>query len=530
MRRLADQPSPAALKVVTAIATLVFTACIPSDPLETAESTFAVPQLWPPERHVTPSTKVDVIDLSKIPELEPVRMVDGRPQRLKNMSLGEPTVLLPEVGGTYYPAEHALTDRRALVRRIDEDRHGRSLETLEGYLVDFEDGVVERFSRISPRLQYSTAGIGLAWQEREGVETKVLVHGKDGLVVPLWPESDTAPNLLIHPRWAQAWIFGVERVSSPRDDDPKSTELRSTYVHWTDLRSPPPDGPKVVLPFLLRFDPEGIEPLDRFVHGPTPKQQADVPFVLRGNKPGCGAVELGPDGTFHCRYDSYRTFADGWSYTHFDDEDYDAYFEARNRTTGEVQIVQAEGEDCKVELTVMEPPRALVVCESAGRFIWSPSKIVHYDIPRGRRWTDLERFVVTLPRPDSGREMTGYRLMPARPYHGSWLFTKSSKTGALYASRVGEKTQRRLPTRSICPSAGFVDWNDDDLLLGCWKGPTNPNSLVGLDLDNNWAIQLPGADSRESLVTRTHVLSTRSGQHEVVAWRREPVWPPASSP
>ncbi len=334
-------------------------------PLSLLAPGFAFPQLWPPPRQPLPPTSRKRIDLTAVPTLEPIQLVDGPPMKLETVSLGKPKVLLPRAKGTYYPAEHPLSDRRAMVRRIREDEHGRTMEQYEGYLVDFEDGVVERFDSISPYEQYSEAGIGFAWKSIDGVKHKVLVHA-DGQVVPMWPETDTAPDLLLHPIWRQAWIFGTQEFPTiDPSDDPEQTERRSVYIHWTDLRKPPPSGPKVALPFVLHFDERVINNETESVHGPRPKQQADVPFVVRGNLPGCSTIELDRDGGFHCRYGSYRTLAQGWSYTAFDDRNLDGYVELQNRETGEVQILHGEneGDDCEVTYSVMDPPRLLVVCD-----------------------------------------------------------------------------------------------------------------------------------------------------------------------
>ncbi len=525
-------------------------------PLSRLEAGFAFPQLWPPPRQPLPPTSRKRIDLTAVPILEPIQLVDGPPMKLETLSLGKPKVLLPRAKGTYYPAEHPLSDRRAMVRRIREDEHGRTMEQYEGYLVDFEDGVVERFDSISPYEQYSEAGIGFAWKSIDGVKHRVLVHA-DGQVVPMWPETDTAPDLLLHPIWRQAWIFGTQEFPTvDPSDDPEQTERRSVYIHWTDLRKPPPSGPKVALPFVLHFDERVINNETESVHGPRPKQQADVPFVVRGNLPGCSTIELDRDGGFHCRYGSYRTLAQGWSYTAFDDRNLDGYVELQNRETGEVQIFHGEneGDDCEVTYSVMDPPRLLVVCDGADTLLlWTPEKTVayppskgttgsdpswdglifssyeHYEDSRGeadyaRRWVDLEHLAVAeFAVRQTDREHTGY------PYHGKWLFTQSIESGRLHASSLGDSQQREIPARLKCPRVvEFADWHRDSILISCWGPPPNPKSLLGLDPDLAAVFPLPGADNRESIVTATHVLTTRRNQREVVVWARAGQWPTSS--
>lgn len=530
--------------------------CGPSQPSH-LEAGFPALELWPPPRTPHATTSTTQIDLDDVAVLAPIQLVDGRPMKMKSISLGKPNVLLPKSKGTYYPAEHPLSDRRAMVRRIREDKYGRQLEQYEGYLVDFEDGVIETFDSISPYEQYSEAGIGFAWKTIDGVKTRVLVHA-DGQVVPLWPEADAAPDLLLHPIWKQAWIFGVEEVPTPDPlDDPEKTELRSVYVHWSDLRDAPPlEGPRVTLPFLVRFDERVINNEDESVHGPRPKQQADVPFVLRGSLGGCSAVELDRNGSFHCRYGSYRTLADGWSYTLFEDENWDTYVEFRNRETGEVQVVRGrnEGDDCGVRHAVMEPPRVLLGCDEVSAFLlWTPERTfeyperVHgngstlsddglllqsfeyYQDSRGyaeyaRRWVDFEvPALAEFPGRQASREHKGY------PYHGKWLFTADIETSRMFTTPLGGSEQRGLSLKRTCREPfGFADWEGDSLLLSCWGPPPNPKWLVGLELGRASVYPLVGADNRESLLTRTHVLSTRNGQKELVVWSRGRTWPTSS--
>ncbi len=524
-------------------------------PLSLLAPGFAFPQLWPPPRQPLPPTSRKRIDLTAVPILEPIQLVDGPPMKLETLSLGKPKVLLPRAKGTYYPAEHPLSDRRAMVRRIREDEHGRTMEQYEGYLVDFEDGVVERFDSISPYEQYSEAGIGFAWKSIDGVKHKVLVHA-DGQVVPMWPETDTAPDLLLHPIWRQAWIFGTQEFPTiDPSDDPEQTERRSVYIHWTDLRKPPPSGPKVALPFVLHFDERVINNETESVHGPRPKQQADVPFVVRGNLPGCGTIELDRDGGFHCRYGSYRTLAQGWSYTAFDDRNLDGYVELQNRETGEVQILHGEneGDDCEVTYSVMDPPRLVVVCDGMKRaLLWSPQRLVGLTDDGGasswesqdrlllssfdrlhakydthllaRGWTELRRMGVVLAPANTGRELSGY------PYHGQWLYTEDDSSHNQHATKYGSSEQVEVPTRMRCPSSvGFADWVGDSVLLACWGSPPNPKSIVGFDPDLRLRFRLPGADNRESLITATHVLSTRSRQRELVVWSRSSRWPTSAA-
>ncbi|MEM6296770.1 MAG: hypothetical protein AAGA54_36225, partial [Myxococcota bacterium] len=162
------------------------------------------PDVWPPNRYPAEVTSTTVIDADSVDVLEPIVLTDGDPMPVKTVSLGKPKVLLPRSSkGTYYPAEHPLSDRRAMVSHIREDKYGRTMETYGAYLVDFEDGVVETFDSLSPYDQYSEAGVGFAWKTIDGVKHKVLVHA-DGTVIPMWPEEPGAPDLIFHPIWRQA--------------------------------------------------------------------------------------------------------------------------------------------------------------------------------------------------------------------------------------------------------------------------------------------------------------------------------------
>lgn len=528
-------------------------ACEPP-PLSGFEPSFPQLDVWPPNREVCELGERTFIDPTKVEKIVPIQLVDGPPMKLETRSLGKPKVLLPKQEGTYYPAKHALTNRRAMVHRVDEDKHGIVRKVHEAYLVDFEDGVVEHFSGMSRFEQYSEAGVGIAWQMRDGVKWKVLVHGEDGLVVPLWPEEEGAPDLLIHPVWKQAWIFGV--VIEPRGYGkfPEKTKVRTVYIHWPDLRKPPPKGPKVKLPFRVRFSKDEIITESGSVHGPDHKQQVDVPFVVSGEHDGCSAAELNRDGSYDCRYGGYKTLADGWTYGTYNDENLDVYFEARHRETGESHLIRAQGEDedCYSRHAVMDPPRVLVGCDG-GRavIVWTPDQTVELPLIEdatgsltsddgalfigyqeieqpnqyrdnpwvSRYWLDLPSLSSTLAPVGSSRVTSGY------PYRGRWLFAQGQGRGGQFATRLGAQVQRAVPTRFVCGGAGFQDWAGDALLLGCWRGGPNPRTLDGLDLGLGLAIVLPGADNRESLITESHVLSTRRGQGELVSWRRGTIWP-----
>ena len=529
-------------------------ACEPP-PLSALEPSFPQLDVWPPNREVSEPGERTFIDPTKLEKIVPIQLVDGPPMKLETRSLGKPKVLLPKQEGTYYPAKHALTNRRAMVHRVDEDKHGIVRKVHEAYLVDFEDGVVERFSGMSRFEQYSEAGVGIAWQVRDGVKWKVLVHGEDGLVVPLWPEEEGAPDLLIHPVWKQAWIFGV--VVEPRGygKHPEETEVRTVYIHWPDLRQPPPKGPKVKLPFRVKFSKDEIITESGSVHGPDHKQQVDVPFVVSGEHDGCSAAELNRDGSYDCRYGGYKTLADGWTYGTYDDENLDVYFEARHRETGESHVIRAPGEDedCSATHTLMSPPRVLVACDGPSPVVaWSPERVVGVpeiegangawrsdngrvfvgyervkskrDVDwRSRSWLDLASLVSVVASEGSEHASAG------SPYGGPWIFAQDLPQSALLVARIGERQQRRVTLGEPPGKAAFQAWHSDALLIGYWRRAPNPAPLVGLDLDQGIVVTLPGADNRESLISATHVLSTRRQQRELVAWPRGTTWSSSSS-
>ncbi len=522
-------------------------------PLSALEPSFPELDIWPPHREVSEVGERTFIDPTKVERIVPIELVDGPPMKLETRSLGEPTVLLPKQEGTYYPAKHVLTDRRAMVHRVEEDEHGIVREVYEAYLVDFEDGVVERFSGMSRFEQYSEAGVGIAWQMREGVKWKVLVHGEDGLVVPLWPEEEGSPDLLIHPVWKQAWILGV--VVEPRGygNFPEKTKIRTVYIHWPDLRQPPPAGPKVKLPFHVKFSKDEIITESGSVHGPDHKQQVDVPFVLSGEHEGCSAVELNRDGSYDCRYGGYRTLADGWTFGIYTHEG-NAYFEARHRETGESHVIRAlgEDEDCRATHTLLNPPRVLVVCDGDSPVVaWSPGRVVGVPLVedadgavrsengritlgykrvesqsgaawRSRSWFDLASLTIVL-----GPAQTEH-VVAGNPYGGHWLFAQGQPEGVLFVARLGERQQRRLSLGLPVGTAAFQAWRSDELLIGTWRKGPNPAPIVGLDLDHGFLIRLPGADNRESLLSATHILSTRHRQRELVSWPRGATWSPSS--
>ena len=514
-------------------------------PLSVLEPGFPKLEVWPPAREVVAVGERAFIDPTKVETIEAIQLVDGPPMKLEKRSLGKPKVLLPKQEGTYYPAKHALTDRRAMVHRVDEDKHGIVRKVHEAYLVDFEDGVVETFSGMSRFEQYSEAGVGIAWQMRDGVKWKVLVHGEDGLVVPLWPEEEGAPDLLIHPVWKQAWIFGVVVERRGWGRFPEREETRSVYIHWPDLRTPPPKGPKVKLPFRVSFSEREIITESGSVHGPDHKQQVDVPFVVSGERYGCSAAELNRDGSYDCRYGSYKTLADGWTFGMYDDEDGDSYFEARHRETGESQVLSLCGADSVVTSVVMDPPRVVLHFRRKTRsLVWSPDSTLEFPVmPAGEAsWKSADGKLLTFFQRDEAEEkrtvgwldlgkqvavsvpLTSTDVLAGYPFHGSWSFTESLKPGLFRTARLGSNQLRGLSLKTSCRSLGFQDWIGDELILGCWRRGPNPDFVFGLDLDASARIVFPGAENRETLITETHVLSTRRAQTELVSWSRSPTW------
>jgi hypothetical protein len=430
-----------------------------------------------------------------------------------------------------------------MVRRVREGKHGYVSETYEAYLVDFDEGVVGRFDAMSPHEQYSEAGIGFAWKTLAGVKMRVLVHA-DGQVVPLWPETKSAPALLFHPVRKQAWILTSENLpSSDAADPPELLSPRSVFVHWTDLRKPPPQGPKVTLPFAVAFAPNVINSEDRSVHGPNPKQPSDIPFVLYGSSHACDAVELDYHGGFACKADSYKTLEGGWSYwTEYEEhgDELRSKFLTQNKDTGETQ-----GIDCKSGSSTsyysVSPPRVFVYCtEGDTAFLWTPTQtyiVPQYPEDTGSRtsfdgrqvnyfernaktagaangWLDLRVPArINTPRPRR-HEPAGY------PYGGDWLFTWNPQQRKLHIASIDSGELRPLYSTWRCSTPYVIDWTQDDVLLGCRKHPGNPSGVAVLSPRSGTLSSSALADNRNSLLTATHLLSTMRGQREVVSWRR----------
>ncbi|MEM6296028.1 MAG: hypothetical protein AAGA54_32445, partial [Myxococcota bacterium] len=317
------------------------------------------------------------------------------------------------------------------------------------------------------------------------------------------------------------------------------------------ITKPPPTGPKVVLPFWFQFEDRVINNETGNLHGPRPKEQADVPFVLYGKEWGCNAVELNRDGTFACRFGGYTTLAGGWTYWTDIDKNDDAYFKALNRETGEVQIVQApgEGKSCEVWHTAMLGPRVMLSCSTDPRMvIWSPTAVASYEaatrsnhsfkshdhqlvsaayntrtektVPSlGRGWIDLaEMTYVLLP-------LNGNRDKLSEIHRGTWLITEDDSYPAWFATKIGSDVQRRVSGPMVFRKAEVLDQQGDDLLIGRWRGGPNPTRIVGFSPEKFLLFRLPGADNRESIITKTYVLSTTNGHMKLVSWKREPSWP-----
>lgn len=178
-----------------------------------------------------------------------------------------------------------------------------------------------------------------------------------------WREGVFADaTLYVNPGLGDAWLF----VNEGSDD------ARTSYSHWTDLRSPPP-APTRELPF--HFEPSDDRYGDKIV-GPRIADADAIPTILeRGDENAdCARVLLHADGSFGCIPHLYHVMADGWRLDPRLDDG-----RLANVETGDLVVLEM-GPDCvwPAEFTP-DPPRAyypFCFTPRGDEFIWSPDRTV----------------------------------------------------------------------------------------------------------------------------------------------------------